>query len=185
MQKTHWIALSALLSGCLTAQTTGSDYIVSANIALRDGSSVRGEFAAKSIDGSTAFMEKLELDPAIVKSVSFTGTNGESKVELKNGDRFAMTVANDAFAIKSLLGDLKIPRNSFRAIATSNTRVCVNFTFKHVKTAPPVHRGVDSLFRCIPRPRPRASTRGMGMWSSERDHVLNTWSPSMRACEIT
>ena len=119
MQKSHWIILSALLTGCLTAQTTDSDYIVSANAALRDGSSVRGEFAAKSIKGSTAFMEKIELDPAIVKAVSFTGTNGESKVELKNGDRFAMTIANESFKIKSLLGELAIPRNNFRSLSLS------------------------------------------------------------------
>ena len=68
-------------------------------------------------------MEKLELDPALVKTVTFVNTNGESKIELKNGDRFAMTVADEAFAIKSLLGELNIPRTNFRSITLSSRRI--------------------------------------------------------------
>jgi hypothetical protein len=68
-------------------------------------------------------MEKLELDPALVKTVTFVNTNGESKIELKNGDRFAMTVADEAFAIKSLLGELNIPRKNFRSITLSSRRI--------------------------------------------------------------
>ena len=116
------LAIATLLSGCLTAQT-GKDYTVSANAALKDGSSVRGEFCTKQISGSTAFLEKLDLDPAIVKSLAFAGTNGESKIELTNGDKFAMTVANESFSIKSLLGELAIPRNSFRSIALTQRKV--------------------------------------------------------------
>jgi len=122
MQKTHWIALSALLTGCLTVQAADSDCIVSANATLKDGSTVKGEFATQSITGSAAFLKNLKLNPTIVKSLTFTGTNGASKVELKNGDKFAMTVVNDSFAIKSLLGDLEIPRTSFRALSLSVCR---------------------------------------------------------------
>ena len=93
--------------------------IISANATLKDGSTVKGEFTSKSITGSTIFMEKLELDPTIVKSLTFAGTNGESKIELTNGDKFAMTVANESFALKSLLGELNIPRNNFRLLALS------------------------------------------------------------------
>ena len=96
---------------------------ISANATLKDGSTFKGEFTTKSITGSTLFMEKLELDPALVKTVTFVNTNGESKIELKNGDRFAMTVANDAFAIKSLLGELNIPRTNFRSITLSSRRI--------------------------------------------------------------
>ena len=117
MKKSYLIAISALLAGSLIAQTVDKDYTVSANATLKDGSTVKGEFATQGITGSTAFMEKLSLDPAIVKSLTFAGTNGESKVELANGDKFAMTVANESFAIKSLLGDLNIPRNNFRALS--------------------------------------------------------------------
>ena len=90
---------------------------------LRDGSTFKGEFATKSITGSTIFMEKLALDPAQVKAVAFINTNGESKVELNNGDKFAMKVENNSFAIKSLLGELNIPRTNFRSLTLSERKV--------------------------------------------------------------
>ena len=123
MKKSYLIAISALLVSSLAAQTAEKDYTVSANATLKDGSTVKGEFATQSITGSTAFMEKIKLDPAIVKSLAFAGTNGESKVELINGDKFAMTVANERFAIKSLLGELNISRNNFRSLAFSVRKV--------------------------------------------------------------
>jgi hypothetical protein len=123
MGKTYLIAMAALLSGCLTAQTSDKSYIISANAMLKDGSSVKGEFCTERVTGSTIFAEKLDLDPAVVKSLAFTGTNGETKVELKNGDKFAMTVANESFEIKSLLGDLNIPRANFRALLLSARKV--------------------------------------------------------------
>ena len=97
--------------------------IISVTASLKDGSTVRGELAEETIAGSTIFMEKLALDPAIVKSVNFAGTDGAAKVELLNGDKFSMTVANEAFAVKSLLGDLKIPRGSFRSLALAQRKV--------------------------------------------------------------
>ena len=115
--------LSAALSAATFAVVAQDTTIISANATLKDGSTVNGEFSTKSITGSTIFMEKLELDPALVKTVTFVNTNGESKIELKNGDRFAMTVANDAFAIKSLLGELNIPRKNFRSITLSSRRI--------------------------------------------------------------
>ena len=105
---------------------TANETVVTANVTLKDGSSVKGEFYTERITGSTAFMEKLKLDPAIVKSLAFAGTNGESKVELINGDKFAMTIADESFAIKSLLGDLNIPRNNFRALSLYARKVSSN-----------------------------------------------------------
>ena len=90
---------------------------------LSDGSFIKGEFSTEHIYGSTIFSEKLNLDPAIVKNLTFAGTNGDSKVELVNGDKFAITIANESFAIKSLLGELSIPRNNFRSIALSKRKV--------------------------------------------------------------
>ena len=119
MKKSYLIAIATLLASSLTAQTAEKDYTVSATATLKDGSTVKGEFATEHIGGSTIFDGKLNLNPVIVKSLSFTGTNGESKVELSNGDKFAMTVANESFAIKSLLGELNIPRTNFRALAFS------------------------------------------------------------------
>ncbi len=115
--------LSAALSAATFAVVAQDTTIISANTTLKDGSTVNGEFSTKSITGSTIFMEKLELDPALVKTVAFVNTNGESKIELKNGDRFAMTVADEAFAIKSLLGELNIPRKNFRSITLSSRRI--------------------------------------------------------------
>ena len=126
MKKSCLIAITALLAGNLTAQTVEKDYTISANATLKDGSSVKGEFATEHFVGSTIFAETLNLNPAIVKSLTFAGTNGESKVELSNGDKFTMTVANESFAIKSLLGDLSIPRNNFRALSISTRKVAAN-----------------------------------------------------------
>ena len=54
--------------------------------------------------------------------MAFSGTNGESKVELTNGDKFAMTVANESFAMKSLLGDIAVPRANLLSITLSQQR---------------------------------------------------------------
>ncbi len=115
--------LSAAISAATFAVVAQDATIISANAALKDGSTFKGEFTTKSITGSTIFMEKLELDPALVKTVTFVNTNGESKIELNNGDKFAMTVADEAFAIKSLLGELNIPRTNFRSITLSPRRI--------------------------------------------------------------
>ena len=125
MKRSYLIAITTLLIGCVTAQTE-KDYAISANATLKDGSTVKGEFCTEQISGSTIFTEKLKLDPAIVKSLAFAGTNGETKVELANGDKFAMTVANENFAIKSLLGELNIPRNNFRTLSLSARKVSAN-----------------------------------------------------------
>ena len=99
-----------------------NETIVTANATLKDGSTVKGEFLAPKITGSTAFSNQLALDPAIVKSLTFTSTNGEAKVTLVNGDAFAMSVSDTGFKIKSLLGDLGIPRANFRALSFSVRR---------------------------------------------------------------
>ena len=104
---------------------TANETVVTANATLKDGSTVKGEFLTKSITGSTIFMEKLELDPALVKTVTFVNTNGESKIELNNGDKFAMKVGNSSFTIKSLLGELNIPRTSFHSFALSERKISV------------------------------------------------------------
>ena len=115
--------LSYVLSAATFVAVAQDATTISANATLKDGSTVKGEFLTKSITGSTIFMEKLELDPALVKTVTFVNTNGESKVELNNGDKFAMRIGNDNFAIKSLLGELNIPRTNFRSITLSSRRI--------------------------------------------------------------
>ena len=115
--------LSYVLSAATFVAVAQDATTISANATLKDGSTFKGEFTTKSITGSTLFMEKLELDPALVKTVAFANTDGESKVELNNGDKFAMKVSNDNFAIRSLLGELNIPRTNFRSFSLSERKV--------------------------------------------------------------
>lgn len=125
MNRTYFIA-SSLAVAVFAAFAQDAATTITANATLKDGSSVKGEFCTKQITGSTIFAENLDLDPAIVKSLAFAGTNGESQVELDNGDKFAMTVATENFKIKSLLGELNIPRSSFRSIALSVRNMSAN-----------------------------------------------------------
>ena len=111
--------VAAAACACAFAAFADAKPAVGVTASLKDGSSVRGDFLSEGIAGATLFAKNLVLAPSIVKSVNFTSTNGEAKVELSNGDRFAMTVSNDAFAVRSILGDLKIPRASFRAMSLS------------------------------------------------------------------
>ena len=121
MKKSYLIAIAALLTVSLTARA--EENAVSANATLKDGSTVKGELDTRRITGITLFAEHLDLDPAIVKTITFAGKDGESKVELANGDKFAMKVATENFAIKSLLGELNIPRANFRSITLSQRKV--------------------------------------------------------------
>ena len=96
---------------------------VSATASLKDGSTVKGTFLTDKVEGVTFFAKNLSLDAAIVKTVVFTGTNGMAKVELSNGDRFGMTIANSFFAIRSILGELKIPCGNILSIGFSKRPV--------------------------------------------------------------
>ena len=120
-------AIASILSTIVLvsfAQDTATTIV--ADSTLKDGSSVKGEFATEYITGLTLFAEELKLKPAIVKSLTFSGTNGETKVELANGDKLTMTVANESFAIKSLLGDLSVPRTNFRTLSFTARKVSAN-----------------------------------------------------------
>ena len=61
-----------------------------------------------------------------MKSVAFTGAAGESKVELTNGEKFAMKVANESFALKPMLGELSVPRANFRTIVLSQRKTAAS-----------------------------------------------------------
>ena len=111
----------AILIFCIIISATSSVLaqearIISANATLKDGSTFKGEFTTKHITGSTMFTKTLNLDPSLIKSIVFVNTNGESKVELNNGDMFAMKIEDENFAVKSLLGELNIPRTNIRSI---------------------------------------------------------------------
>jgi len=125
MNRTHTIA-SVLSAIVLVAFAQDNAITIVANATLKDGSSVKGEFTTESIIGSTIFADRLDLNPAIVKSLAFAGTNGDAKVVLANGDKFTMAIANERFKINSLLGELAIPRGNFRSITLSTRRVSAN-----------------------------------------------------------
>lgn len=95
------------------------DVGISANATLKDGSVVKGEFLTKTISGSTLFSKTIALNSKDVRLLAFSNTNGEAKVELVNGDKFAIKVADPTLTVKSLLGELKIPRENFRSISFS------------------------------------------------------------------
>ena len=117
------ILIFVYVFACLTVNAHDTQTKILANATLKDGSAIKGEFITDRIIGATIFTEKLDIAPTFVKSIAFSSTNGESKVELANGDKFAMTVANESFAIRSLLGDLAIPRINFRSIALTQRKV--------------------------------------------------------------
>ncbi len=119
MKIKSFLVISALTLVATAGETSRTAY---ATASLKDGSTVKGEFLTRQITGSTAFMEKLALEPTIIKSLTFTGTNGESKVSLCNGDAFAMRISNNSIKLKSLIGTLEIPRTSFRSLSFSSQR---------------------------------------------------------------
>ena len=119
--KNHIILVCVFV--CLSVNAHDTQTKLTANATLKDSSAIKGEFVTDGITGSTLFTEKLDLNPIIVKSIAFVGTNGESKVELLNGDKFAMTIDNKNFKINSILGELSIPRANFRSIAFTQRKV--------------------------------------------------------------
>ena len=99
---------------------------VAATALLSDGSTIKGEFLAPKITGSTAFSGKLALNPAIVKSITFSGTNNAAKVELENGDRFTMRVRDKRFTLRTVLGRLDIPRRTVRSLTLAKRSAAAN-----------------------------------------------------------
>lgn len=126
MKHSFVIVTAAVATTLLAVSAPRAAAAISASASLKDGSSIRGEFRTERIYGSTAFLDKLDLDPGIIKSVTFDGTNGEAKVELANGDRFAMSIANEIFSVKSLLGELDIPLANFRSISLSRRKAAAD-----------------------------------------------------------
>ena len=111
---------------CAAACKDAAKTTVAATALLSDGSTIKGEFLAPKITGSTAFIGKLALNPAIVKSITFSGTNNAAKVELENGDRFTMRVRDKSFALKSVLGRLDIPRRTVRSLTLAKRSAAAN-----------------------------------------------------------
>ena len=115
-------ALADKPARCADACKDAATPTVAATALLSDGSTIKGDFLAPKIKGSTAFIGNLALNPAIVKSITFSGTNNEAKVALENGDRFTMRVRDKTFTLKSVLGILDIPRRTVRSLALAKRR---------------------------------------------------------------
>ncbi len=96
--------------------------LTTATASLKDGSTIKGEFSAEKINGSTVFAKNLSLNAEIVKSLSFTGKKNESKVVLTNGDEFKFAVADKTFKMNTSLGELDIPRKNIRTLTFSKSR---------------------------------------------------------------
>ena len=122
MAKHYLTVLSALLSACVVTSTHADNLPVRACATLRDGSFIHGEFTDACINGSTLFAPQLSLQPSIVKTLTFNKADGATKIELANGDRFTFTPTNDTFVIRSILGDLKIPRGILQTLTLSTGR---------------------------------------------------------------
>ena len=95
---------------------------VAATALLSDGSTIKGELLMPKITGSTVFLGKLALNPAIVKSIAFSGADNTAKVELENGDMFTIKVRDRSFTVKSVLGKLEIPRRAIRSLTLAKRR---------------------------------------------------------------
>lgn len=95
--------------------------VINATAALKDGSIVKGALLTSEFTGNTLFAEGLKLDATLVKAIVFTKDNGEAKIELKNGDKFAMTITDEKFGLTSMLGELAIPRTNFKNISFSSS----------------------------------------------------------------
>ena len=111
---------------CAAACKDAAKTTVAATALLSDGSTIKGEFLAPKITGSTAFSGKLALNPAIVKSITFSGTNNAAKVELENGDRFTMRVRDKRFTLRTVLGRLDIPRRTVRSLTLAKRSAAAN-----------------------------------------------------------
>ena len=122
MNKRKQMTFAAITAVAITTFAAAKP-AVTVTASLRDGSTIRGDFLTKKITGETFFEKNLVLAPFLVRSINFSGTNGESKVELSNGDHFAMTVLNDVFAVRSvsyLHQDCPQPVHSGKTKSTNN-----------------------------------------------------------------
>lgn len=93
----------------------------SVSLTLCDGTTVKGELLTKAFEGSTVFADALSLGPSLVRRIDFSPAT--PKVELVNGDQFAMNVSNVEISVRSLLGELKVPRGSIRQLKISGVSV--------------------------------------------------------------
>lgn len=113
----HPIFISFMLACASFASAMARETIMHVSANLTDGSTINAEFLPEHITGKTVFSEELKLSTAVIRTISFVGNNGEAKVELTNRDNFGIIIADEVFQVKSVLGEIAIPRDSLRALA--------------------------------------------------------------------
>lgn len=106
--------LAALTAGCVCGETKKSN--ITATAVMSDGSCIKGALMERSFHGSTLFDPDLELSADLVHAMTFTGTNGEAKVELTNRDTFALTLANTTIDIDALIGKTTLRREVLKSL---------------------------------------------------------------------
>ena len=121
--KYTFFLIAAFALGCTTATVTANDYTLAATASLRDGSTLKGTLLTDSLKGAALFDDSLKLSAADVKSLAFSGTNGDAKVTLVNGDSISLKVATPAFEINSSLGKLSLARGNLSKLAISAHRI--------------------------------------------------------------
>ena len=116
--------LFAAFALCCTAATaTPDNFTLSVTASLRDGSVLKGTLLTDSVKGAALFDDSLMLSAADIKSLTFSGTNGDSRVTLVNGDSISLKVATPAFDIDSSLGKLSLTRGNLSKLAISSRRI--------------------------------------------------------------
>ena len=110
-----------ILSLATIAFALEASAVTTATLSLKDGSTLKAELKTEKIACSTLFAKALGLEPAIVKSISFNGKEGEAKVELTNGNKLTASIENPSFKVSSMLGELDIPKAIIRSM-TLTTR---------------------------------------------------------------
>lgn len=106
--------LAALTAGYVCGETKKSN--ITATAVMSDGSCIKGALMERSFHGSTLFDPDLELPADLVHAMTFTGTNGEAKVELTNRDTFALTLANTTIDIDALIGKTTLRREVLKSL---------------------------------------------------------------------
>lgn len=93
---------------------------IRATAVLADHSTIKGTLVSGNLAGKALFSDNLDIDPAIVRKIAFPPDGRNALIEFTNGDRLTVDVSNETFAIKSVIGELSIPRKTVRTLQFSS-----------------------------------------------------------------
>ena len=124
MLKVFTFTLFATACACAAANTNNLG-TANAMIELSDGSTLNCTCMTAKLEGSTLFSSQLTLAVEQIKTLAITGANGESKVELSNGDIFSISIRTPHLDVKSTLGNLTISLKNIRKINFSGKSLVI------------------------------------------------------------